>query len=102
MARTRETTHRQPANWAEWLLDLGKTVNRQLRSGAGIEEVAERSQNSIDTCKLSLVFYQTSDVVKVRALVEDWSRERLVHELGGMYSNRVEPEKARTSNKLRY
>jgi hypothetical protein len=91
MERTRENPHTQPANWAEWLLDLGKQVNKQIRNGAGIEEASRRLQNSLDTCKLGLVFYRTSDVVKVRAMIEDWSRERLVLELGGIY--RVIPEK---------
>ena len=92
MSRTRESTHTQPANWAEWLLDLGKKVDTQIRRGAGIEEVSRKLQNTLDSCKLSLVFYRSSDVVKLRAIVEDWSRDRLVLELGGMY--RVIPEQA--------
>jgi hypothetical protein len=94
MGRARENVQVQPANWAEWLLDLGKRVNRQIRDGAGIEEVSRRFQNTLDTCKLSLVFYRTSDLVKVRAMIEDWSRERLVLELGGIYRTVNEKQKA--------
>ena len=97
MGRTRENLNTQPSSWAEWLMDLGKEVNKQIRGGAGIEEVARRLQNSLDTCKLSLVFYRSSDVVKVRAMIEDWSRERLVQELGGIYRTIPEKEKARLS-----
>lgn len=97
MGRSREQKNSQPANWAEWLLDLGKNVHREIRSGAGIEEVARNCQNSLDTCKLSLVFYRTCDVVKVRAMIEDWSRERLVTELGGLYRAWPETEKAATT-----
>jgi hypothetical protein len=95
MLRTRENPPTQPASWAEWLLDLGKQVDKQIRSGAGIEEVSRLLQNTLDTCKLGLVFYRTSDVVKVRAMIEDWSRERLILELGGIYRTIPEKRKAR-------
>ena len=85
MPRSREDLRAtQPVNWAEWLLTLGKQVHRQIRRGAGIEEASRQMQSSLDTCKLGLVFYRTSDVVKFRAMVEDWSRDRLVLELGGV------------------
>jgi hypothetical protein len=85
MARSREKRDTQPVNWAEWLLDLGKQVNRQIRRGAGIEEVSRRFQTTVDACKLSVVFFRSSDLLKVRAIVEDWSRDRLITELGGIY-----------------
>lgn len=97
MTRSRENQQTEPANWAEWLLDLGKQVNRQIRRGAGIEEVTRRLQTTIDTCKLGLVFYRTTDCVKLRAMVEDWSRERLVMELGGIY--RKAPQKLQAGTK---
>jgi hypothetical protein len=85
MNRPREKSATGPANWAEWLLELGRDVNRQIRRGAGIEEVSQKFQTTVDTCKLSLVYYRSSDVLKVRAMVEDWSPERLVIELGGIW-----------------
>ena len=96
MTRSREDQKSEPANWAEWLLDLGKQVNRQIRRGAGIEEVTRRLQTTIDTCKLGLVFYRTSDLVKLRAMVEDWSRERLILELGGIYRTTPQKQQAGT------
>jgi hypothetical protein len=85
MARSRENLQAtQPINWPEWLLTLGKRIHREIRRGAGIEEASKRLQSSLDTCKLGLVFYRASDVVKFRAMVEDWSRERMVLELGGV------------------
>src|SRR5262245_32268871 len=94
MTRPRDNLQAQPANWAEWLLDLGKRVNRQIRRGAGIEEVSRRLQNTLDTCKLSLVFYRSSHLVTVRAMIEDWSRERLLLELGGIYRTSLQEQQA--------
>ena len=74
-----------PANWAEWLLKLGKRVNCELRRGVGIQEVSRLVESNTDTCKLGFVFYKSCDLVKLRAMVEDWSRDRLVTELGGMF-----------------
>ena len=92
MARSREDLQAtEPVNWAEWLLTLGKRVHKQIRRGAGIEEASRQMQSSLDTCKLGLVFYRSSDLVKFRAMAEDWSRERLVLELGGI--RRATPSK---------
>lgn len=97
MARSRENLQAtQPANWTEWLLTLGRRVHKQIRRGAGIEEVSRRTQASLDTCKLGLVFYRSSDLVKLRAMVEDWSRERLVLELGGIYRTTPQEQQAGT------
>ena len=92
MPRSREaepTT--SPVNWAERLLELGKCVSKQIRRGAGIEEASRRLLSDPDQCKLALVFFKSSDVVKFRAMVEDWTWARLVSELGGL--NRVEKRK---------
>lgn len=97
MTRSFESQTAQPRNWAEWLLDLGKNVNKQIRSGAGIEEASERLKCTVDSCKLSLVFFLATDVVKLRAMVEDWSRERLVEELGGLESAKVQKQQAGTA-----
>ena len=97
MARSRENLQAtQPANWAEWLLTLGKQVHKQIRRGAGIEEASRRTQASLDSCKLGLVFYRSNDSVKVRAMVEDWSRERLLLELGGIYRTTPQKQQAGT------
>ncbi len=97
MQRQRECKQTsQPVNWAEWLLELGKHVNKQIQRGAGIEEVSRRLQSSPDTCKLGLVFNRTSDVVKLRALVENWSTDRLIAELGGIYRTLPQKQQAGT------
>jgi hypothetical protein len=82
-----------PSTWAEWLLELGKKADREIRRGAGLEEVTRKLQSSGDTCKLAIVFYRSDIVTRFRALVEDWSRERMVSELGQLY--RAEEEWSR-------
>lgn len=96
MNRQREKNVALPANCAEWLLELGKCVNRQMRRGAGIEEVAQQLFANPVHCKLALVLYRASDVFKLRAMVEDWSWERLVSELGGICRVAVERAQAGT------
>ena len=71
----------EPLNWADWLLDLGKRVQLHMCRGAGIEEASRKYRTSIDTCKLAIAFFCTRDVVKLQAIVEDWSRDRLQGEL---------------------
>jgi hypothetical protein len=83
-----------PANWAEWLLSVGKFARKQIRRGAGIEEVATRLEIEADTCKLAVVFYESSDTLKLRAIVEDWTWARLVSELAGAYRIQRQPEPA--------
>jgi hypothetical protein len=83
-----------PANWAEWLLTVGKFVRKHIRRGAGIEEVATRLQVEEDTCKLAVVFFESSDSLKLRAIVEDWTWARLVSELAGTYRIHSRPAAA--------
>jgi hypothetical protein len=94
MRRSREHPQTLPASWAEWLLDVGKRAHKLIRSGAGIEEVSRKLQTTSDTCQLSLVFVAASDLVKLRAMFENWTRERLILELGGIYRAAAEKEEA--------
>lgn len=96
MNRQRENNVTLPANCAEWLLDLGRCVNKQMKRGAGIEEVARQLFANPEHCKLALVLYRASDVFKLRAMVEDWKWERLVSELGGLYRAAGRREQAGT------
>jgi hypothetical protein len=84
--------------WTERLLDLGKCVSKQIRRGAGIEEASRRLLSDPEQCKLALVFFKANDVLKFRAIVEDWTEARLVSELGG--SHRVEKRKQEVASGL--
>ncbi len=95
MPRLRENETVLPANCAEWLHDLGKCVNKQMRRGAGIEEVARLLFANPQHCKLALVFFRAADVLKLRAMVEEWNWERLISELGGSRTARREEAGAR-------
>ena len=80
-------SHRQnvfslPANWAELALETGRHVRSQIRRGRRIEDVACDMELMPDDCALSLQFLTSSDRLKLRAMVEDWSPERFVAELG--------------------
>lgn len=81
MNRRIESSSVLPANCAEWLLDLGKCVERQSRRGAGIEEVAQKLFANPVHCKLALLLYRNGAAFKLRALIEDWSWDQIVSEL---------------------
>ena len=82
--RSEQQRATQPTTWSEWLLELGKQVERALKRGADIEEVSRKFQSSTETCKLALVFRRSSSVIRLRAMVEDWTREKLITALGGV------------------
>ena len=96
MCRTLRTTESDPpTNWAEALLELGRAGCKQLRHGAGIEQVSRRFQSTPDTCQLALEFRNATDLLKLRAMVEAWSRERIVRELAEVAGHAAQ---ARTSS----
>ena len=68
-------------NSAEALLELGRRVRRQLRHGAEIEDAGEEFKLPRE-CRMALEFVCSSDVLKLRALVEDWPLDRIAQELG--------------------
>jgi hypothetical protein len=61
----------------EFLLDLGHYIRRQQRAGVAVESLAWRWGVSAELLRLAVAFTRTSDGVKFRALVEDWSLERI-------------------------
>ena len=69
------------ASEAETLLELGKRVRRQTRHGAEIEQTCEELRLLPDHCQLALEFVGSTDVLKLRALVEDWPLDRIAQEL---------------------
>ena len=70
-------------NWAESVLQLGRRIRRQVRRGAEIEEVSNEFQVHRDYCQFALEFVGSSDLLKLRALVEDWPLERIAQQLRG-------------------
>ena len=84
MSGVRETNQAKLLrNSAELLLELGRGLMKRIRCGAGIEEAASQVRTASDNCLLALEFVRSRDVVKFRAMVEDWSRDRIVAELRG-------------------
>ena len=71
-----------PGNWGELVIDFGRCLQKRMRSGAGLREASERLQSTSAYCHLALAFASANDLIKLRALVEDWSLERIAEELG--------------------
>ena len=71
-------------NTAELLLELGRRARKEIRRGAGIEEASGQLGITTRYCELALAFVCSSDLTKIRAMLEDWSAERIVQELGGV------------------
>lgn len=57
-------------NAAELLLEQGRVVGKQIRRGAGTEEETTPTHEPPDF-QLALAFVNASDVIKLRAMVED-------------------------------
>lgn len=88
MSRSRQIVQcNVPQNWAELFVGLGTAVLRRIRRGAGIEEVSRELHTASDLCQLALAFSVSSDVLKLRALVEDWPLDRIAAELGWRQAN---------------
>ena len=66
---------------AELLLEVGRRVGKHIRHGATMADVAELVAVPADYCQLALAFACASDLVKLRALVEAWPRQRIAREL---------------------
>ena len=79
--RTRANQPTLPPNAAELLLECGRFVHHQVHRGIEIKQVSEQLQATPDHCVLALAFAISSDVLKLRAMVEDWSYERIACEL---------------------
>ena len=52
-----------------------------MRRGGALEDVARQMQCTLDYCRLALEFSGASDLIKLRALVEDWSPAMIAAEL---------------------
>ena len=74
-------------NWAESLLELGRRIRRQVRQGTGIADLSQEFQVARDYCQLAVEFVSSSDLLKLRALVEDWPLERITQQLRGPASS---------------
>lgn len=71
-----------PGNWGELVIDFGRRVQKKMRSGAGLEEVSRRVRSTMPYCQLAVDFAGASDLVKFRAIVEEWSLDEIAAELG--------------------
>lgn len=82
MSRSSSTNQNGPtANWGEALLDLGRAMHKQFRRGAGFDDASRRLHTSPFQCELALEFFEAGDLLRLRALVEDWSWQRIAREL---------------------
>ena len=82
MLRSREVDQRDALrNWAEFLLDLGRRVRKQIHRRATIGEASRQLGAALDCCRLAVAFVYSSDLTKLQAMVEDWSLERISREL---------------------
>ena len=63
-------------------MDVGRAVRKQLRRGDEIKEVARQLDCPCGFCKLALAFVNASDLLKFRAIVEDWPLKQVIEELG--------------------
>ena len=72
-----------PTNWAESLLGVGQAVGRCVRRGVPVQDVARRLQCTTDYCRLALAFTASSDLLKLRSMVENWSVQRITGALDG-------------------
>ena len=74
-------------NSGECLLRLATLVSFLIRHGSGLDEVVRALGIGPRTCQLAMSFQTAPDLVKLRALVEDWnvleirSEIRTLHEL---------------------
>ena len=83
MIRLRANSQKgQPKSLAEIICNEGRSIRRHMRCGAGIEEAAKALHLSPAACAIALRFCSSSDLLKLRAMVEDWSLPRIVVELG--------------------
>ena len=57
-------------------------MQKQIRRGAGIEEASGILRVLPSHCALGLAFFRATDLLKLDAMVEDWSPDRIVWELG--------------------
>jgi hypothetical protein len=64
------------------VIDFGRRLQKKIRGGAGLEEASQRFHSTSAYCHLAITFAGTSDLIKLRAMVEDWSLDRIVEELG--------------------
>ena len=80
MNRTTRANER-PANWAEFLLECGRIYRVRMRRGAGTGEASRQLLQHPRFCRLALEFAGSSDVLKLRAMVEDWPLARICQEL---------------------
>ena len=70
-------------NWGELLSDQARRLREQMRRGAGLEEASQELQLRLDQCRLALTFADSEDLLKLRAMVEDWPRDRIEAEFIG-------------------
>ncbi|MBI3466432.1 MAG: hypothetical protein HY000_25750 [Planctomycetes bacterium] len=67
----------RPVSVAEFYLAVGQAVRRALRGGLPREAIARGIGLPICECELALVYANSADWLKLRALVEDWSWKRI-------------------------
>jgi hypothetical protein len=80
--RNRSKYREPPGSWGELVIDFGRRIQKKIRGGAGLEEVSRRSRSTAPYCQLAVDFANASDLIKFRAIVEDWSLDRIADELG--------------------
>ncbi len=68
-------------NAGEFLLRLGSLVRFLTRHGAGLSQTAGEIGYGEKLCTLAITFAVAPDVLKLRALVEDWNVLKIRSEL---------------------
>ena len=76
-----------PSNCAESLLGVGQAAGRCVRRGVPVDDVARRLHCPSDYCRLALAFTASSDLLKLRSMVENWSVTRIMGALDGPNMN---------------
>jgi hypothetical protein len=71
-----------PGNWGEIMIDFGRQIQKKISGGAGLEEVSRRSRSTVAYLQFAVAFVRASKLIQFRAIVEDWSLDRIAEELG--------------------
>jgi hypothetical protein len=75
---------------SEFLLDLGRAVQRTQRHGIPLLKLARSSPTTSDLLTLADAFARASEVIKFRAIVEDWTLAQIRDAVRGQAVETVE------------
>ena len=66
---------------AEYFLTLGKIVKRFERGGVSLDSICRRIGLPVAECLLARLYAESPDSLKLRALVEKWSWQRIMEQV---------------------